>query len=169
MDRTCPACGKVFSFFCSEEAWGYAYESRLTCSYHCMRDMERRDKSSRPTENTVGRFVYRSLCFGKTYEQIAKTATARIHNLGDVDRLRAYTAKWMTNNPADVRSIEKEVERQRTMFNRKQVADMVGRSPDTVRSIAENIQIYGEKHSGKVYYTPQEVETIRRVIRGETA
>ena len=39
--RKCPACGKRFSFVCTEDEWGYAYGNRLMCSYHCMRAWEK--------------------------------------------------------------------------------------------------------------------------------
>lgn len=35
----------------SDREWGFAYGSQLVCSYHCMREMERRDRAG---ENVQG-------------------------------------------------------------------------------------------------------------------
>lgn len=40
---TCPVCGLPFARTCSAQAWGYAYDGKLVCSYHCMRKAERMD------------------------------------------------------------------------------------------------------------------------------
>lgn len=42
----CPVCGLPFSRSCSAAAWGYAYDGRLVCSYHCMKEAERTDSMS---------------------------------------------------------------------------------------------------------------------------
>ena len=39
----CPVCGE--QFFVGAAGWGYAYDGVYTCSYHCMREMKRRDIS----------------------------------------------------------------------------------------------------------------------------
>lgn len=41
MIRTCANCGKEFPTY--GDAWGYWYGPDITCSYHCMRAMRRRD------------------------------------------------------------------------------------------------------------------------------
>ena len=40
-ERSCSVCGK--KFFVSGDGWGYAYDGKITCSYHCMREMKRED------------------------------------------------------------------------------------------------------------------------------
>lgn len=42
----CPVCGLPFGRSCSAAAWGYAYDGRLVCSYHCMKEAERKDNMS---------------------------------------------------------------------------------------------------------------------------
>ena len=43
--KKCPMCGELFRQQCSDQAWGYAYDGILVCSYHCMRAMEKREKA----------------------------------------------------------------------------------------------------------------------------
>lgn len=43
--KKCPMCGELFHQQCSDQAWGYAYDGILVCSYHCMRAMEKREKA----------------------------------------------------------------------------------------------------------------------------
>lgn len=42
----CPVCGLPFARTCSAQAWGYAYDGKLVCSYHCMKEAERTDSMS---------------------------------------------------------------------------------------------------------------------------
>lgn len=42
----CPVCGLPFVRTCSAQAWGYAYDGKLVCSYHCMKEAERTDSMS---------------------------------------------------------------------------------------------------------------------------
>ena len=42
----CPVCGLLFGRSCSAAAWGYAYDGKLVCSYHCMKEAERTDNMS---------------------------------------------------------------------------------------------------------------------------
>lgn len=42
----CPVCGLPFARSCSAAAWGYAYDGKLVCSYHCMKEAERTDSMS---------------------------------------------------------------------------------------------------------------------------
>lgn len=42
----CPVCGLPFVRTCSSLAWGYAYDGKLVCSYHCMKEAERKDNMS---------------------------------------------------------------------------------------------------------------------------
>lgn len=44
--KKCPVCGLPFSMSCSAAAWGYAYDGKLVCSYHCMKEAERTDNMS---------------------------------------------------------------------------------------------------------------------------
>ena len=46
MMQKCPVCGLPFARTCSAEAWGYAYDGKLVCSYHCMKEAERKDNMS---------------------------------------------------------------------------------------------------------------------------
>ena len=40
--RRCPACGGRFVVSCRPAEWGYAWGTKLCCSYGCMREMQRR-------------------------------------------------------------------------------------------------------------------------------
>lgn len=42
----CPVCGLLFGRSCSAAAWGYAYDGKLVCSYHCMKEAERKGNMS---------------------------------------------------------------------------------------------------------------------------
>ena len=37
----CPVCGRLFEVF--GDKWGYDYDGTRVCSYHCMRDMRKKD------------------------------------------------------------------------------------------------------------------------------
>lgn len=40
----CASCKKLFYRY---QEWGWWYKDKIACSYHCMRDMERKDPNSR--------------------------------------------------------------------------------------------------------------------------
>ena len=50
---TCPVCGLPFARTCSAQAWGYAYDGKLVCSYHCMRKAERMDLNMSEIKKTT--------------------------------------------------------------------------------------------------------------------
>ena len=49
----CPVCGVRFTRICSSQAWGFAYDGALVCSYKCMREAERRDREREETVTAV--------------------------------------------------------------------------------------------------------------------
>lgn len=46
-ERQCPVCGKRYLITCRFDEWGFGYGRTLLCSYHCMRDFERRRENMR--------------------------------------------------------------------------------------------------------------------------
>lgn len=52
-ERQCPVCGKRYLITCRFDEWGYGYGKRLMCSYHCMREYQRRKEGYGSTPSAM--------------------------------------------------------------------------------------------------------------------
>lgn len=157
--RVCPACGKTFEFYCSEEEWGYAYGKRLTCSYHCMRQMEREDKR-KPRIDHPAAMLYRRIMLGKKCRDLVQSMIARKNRLRSADEIRAFVDDWTEANPREAQRIRDEAAIQLTHLRQSDVAGMAGVDNTTVRKYADINGITGKRIAGCVYYTAQEADRI---------
>lgn len=163
--RYCPVCGKSFCFSCSEDEWGYAYGSKLVCSYPCMRQMERED-TNQPHYTHPGAMLYKRLMLGKTYAEIIDSGTARQNGLDTPEKVREFVDVWVKCNPYDAKRLKETAQYQLTHVKRADIARMTGVRNARVRDYGYSIGIYGRMCCGNIYYTPQEAD---RLIRELTA
>ena len=47
IEHKCPQCGKVFL---SREPWGYVRSDKKICSYHCLREYDKRSRLGKSTK-----------------------------------------------------------------------------------------------------------------------
>ena len=97
----CRSCGKLFN---KTPEWGWWYKSKIMCSYHCMRDMERLEDQKRPKRSQeyiaseMGKpfrepmtakkraQILREVRSGKSYEKIAKDNSCGTSIVGQIAR-----------------------------------------------------------------------------------
>lgn len=172
INKTCPACGKRFSITCTEQEWGYAYGGRLTCTYHCMRDMERKDRmrGRRPKalDSTQAWFLRKHLR-GASFADLAETETAKYLKLTNADAVRRFVYSWSNHHPDEVRMIHERIRIEDQCIARSELSRLVGAKSDTLRDHAERLGIAGVKCGKYVYYTRQEAERIVASFRTVSA
>ena len=72
----CAYCGKQFRV--TSAGWGYAYGGMYTCSYKCMRAMEREDAGMTDVQKQQ---VEQLMADGKSYEEISQALGASTKEL----------------------------------------------------------------------------------------
>lgn len=162
MYRSCPACGKRFAVTCREDEWGYAYGAKLTCSYHCMRDMERWDNLRQPRYIHPGAMLYKRRMMGRTLGEILNSGTAKQLGLKSKQDVREYLARWKSENPREAQQIEDVAKIQLTHIRRTDIAKMLGVASSTVSMRGAKLGFLGRKCCGAIYYTPQEADAIMK-------
>lgn len=75
----CAYCGKMFRI--TTAGWGYAYDGHYTCSYSCMRAMEREDAGMTDEQKTA---VDAMMADGKSFDEICESLGT------DRKNIRAY-------------------------------------------------------------------------------
>ena len=168
MVRTCPMCGKTFEFYCDESEWGYAYDGKLTCSYHCMRDYERADREhtlKKKCQSSVAT-LYRQRLRGVPVEEIMKTVTARKYNATTPYRLKMVIDNWVQRNPDAAKAIRDKVVSEGAGVTRKEAASRIGISIERFKMCAERVGVQGRKVSRMVYYTQDEIDAVAFAASG---
>lgn len=169
--RTCAKCRKTFYLTCREDMWGYAYDGKLTCSYSCMRAMERDDKPKAIHRRAEGnaQMLYRQRLRGKSYANIALTATAHGMGLECADDVRRYLGHWISRHPDEAEKIRLAIEAELGSVKRSAVADLTGKTLDQVIAAAKRLEIPGIKVGKYIRYAPADADRLIRELRRETA
>lgn len=162
--RKCPMCGKAFHFTCRDDEWGYAYDGRLTCSYHCMREMERIDRFSPPGRDEmlngqVPCFLRRYLR-GASFEELSHTSTARFMGLNDAEAVKRKIYGWCKRHPDEAKAIREEIEMERSGVSRQALSEKCAANPKTVQVYAARLGITGKRCGRNVFYTEDEAARI---------
>jgi hypothetical protein len=163
----CPACGKVFKVYCAVDEWGFAYGKRLTCSYHCMRQMEREDKRRIRTDHPAAR-LYKRMMLGEKTAKLVTSMIAKQEHLRSKEEVRAFVDDWVSYHPAEAQQIRDDAAIQLTHFRQSDIAGMAGVDCSSVRCRADKLGITGKRVSGCVYYTQDEANRIIELL-GVTA
>lgn len=114
----CPVCGIKFVRTCSVQAWGYAYDNTLVCSYKCMREFERRDreqeekavKGTRQERLQLTSMIASLYREGMDVYDIAgqlNKSTSTIYNALKRSGVKLRTAKTMKEEPKEMEPEEK--------------------------------------------------------------
>ena len=155
----CPACGKEFLVACRDDEWGFAYDRRLTCSYHCMREMEHADKRKLRSGHPAAS-LYRRMMLGKKSGELVYSMTAKKERLRSKEEVRAFVDDWVKANPREAQQIREEAQIQLTNLRMIDVAGIAGVGMSCVRKRADRLGITGRKIASSVYYTQAEADAI---------
>ena len=167
--QVCPACGRRFAFSCRPDEWGYAYDKQLTCTYSCMRAMERKAKARQEsqTASTYQRNraqLYRQHVRGSTYEQIAQTGTAQSCGWITAEKVKAVLYSWVNHHPTEAREIRIDALYEQSGTSRADLAEEMKVTVTTVGEWARRIGVIGRKCGKSFYYTREEADRIRQAI-----
>lgn len=164
----CPACGKEFYVACEPDEWGYAYGAKLTCSYHCMRDMERADNARRKNNRergakfeTGGALLFRQRQRGIEYSEIANTGTARTLGITSAKGAMMYLRRWADRNQYVAEVIRLDCWYEKNGISRQMLVDEFRVQSKIIREKASQIGISGRKCGRGIWYTVEEADRIR--------
>jgi len=164
--QVCPACGRRFAFSCHPDEWGYAYGSKLTCSYTCMRQMERKYQATKkekvPFDNRA--MLYRQHALGMSYEDIAKGGTARNNGWTDPEKIKRILLSWANHYPDRARAIRIEALFEQEGVCRADLAEELHLDAHTIGEWAHRIGIFGRKCGKRIFYTQTEADKIRQAV-----
>ena len=96
MVHKCWNCGKAFLVY--GEQWEYAVGRKMTCSYHCMRELEAKETDGVMTKEEM-RSIDTMAAAGKTSGEIAE-------QLG-MTRKQVYNYIWRTKNSKEAKQEKK--------------------------------------------------------------
>jgi len=167
--QVCPACGRRFAFSCHPDEWGYAYGKRLTCSYSCMRAMEREAKIRKDMQRFSASQgnraqLYRQYARGATYDEIAQTGTAKNCGWTTPERVKAVLLSWVNHHPAEAREIRIDALYEQAGTSRAALAAEMHIGKTTVGEWARRLGVVGRKCGKSIYYSREEADRIRQGI-----
>lgn len=105
----CAYCGKQFRV--TSAGWGYAYGGMYTCSYKCMRAMEREDADMTDVQKQQ---VEQLMADGKSYEEISQALGASTKELkgyygGRIRKVRNEARAQAAEEPQAAPAVSEDV------------------------------------------------------------
>lgn len=148
----CPVCGKEFNRV--QQDWGWKYGSKLVCSYHCMRKLEREDPASyeykklngdtktnkqpEPLTDVQISVIRRMYALGATYESIGKAIHRPTGSIASVVRRLGLQQRGNTGLPQE--KVNKIIRMWQDGKSGYQIAQQMHTATSTVYKYVEGIQ-----------------------------
>lgn len=165
----CAKCRKPFDVTCRPDEWGFAYGQRLCCTYTCMRAMERESKSRKDAKKASGYqtnrcAMYRQFVRGATYDEIAKTGTARNCGWTDGEKVKKVLLSWVNHHPEEAREMRIDAVYEKMGCSRSDLAAEMHIGVTTVGKWARRLGVVGRRCGKSIYYSREEADRIRQAI-----